>query len=302
MADTIEEKMQYDLQAEKEKLEKIEKLLRTSDTNIDEAISKYIDAIPDITVESGVNGDIKNIRLILATDGPYSELDIDEQIIYEYWQGDHVHLHVDEVEQALKHIWYYISKKWISNRRTTEFDSAVLNKKELLEKRVKEKFGNRKLTKEEAEGLGKAGNEDLIQYSRYLLVDDIVAEKIERDLNAESERLKQIERLLGGYNADKQYNGYYDTDEETINKMIDDYIRYTIDIKLEVNIKGEINNIILVVSLEPYIEVDIRSKMISESSEGLEGTEASRWLFTSKTLKRIWEKIEEEYKSYRSTI
>ncbi|MEM3828055.1 MAG: hypothetical protein QXP36_02395 [Conexivisphaerales archaeon] len=42
-------------------------------------------------------------------------------------------------------------------------------KKELLIKRVKKQFGNRKLTKEEAKGLKEAGNEDLIQYSRNLL-------------------------------------------------------------------------------------------------------------------------------------
>ena len=50
-----------------------------------------------------------------------------------------------------------------------KFDSDFLNKKELLKKRAKEKFGNRKLTKEEADGLKVAGNEDLIQYSRSLL-------------------------------------------------------------------------------------------------------------------------------------
>ena len=50
-----------------------------------------------------------------------------------------------------------------------KFDSDFLKKKELLKKKVNDKFGNRKLTKEEAEGLKKAGNEDLIQYSRGLL-------------------------------------------------------------------------------------------------------------------------------------
>ena len=50
-----------------------------------------------------------------------------------------------------------------------KFDSDFLKKKELLKKRVKEKFGNRKLTKEETDGLKEAGNEDLIQYSRSLL-------------------------------------------------------------------------------------------------------------------------------------
>ncbi len=50
-----------------------------------------------------------------------------------------------------------------------KFDSDFLKKKELLKKRAKEKFGNRKLTKEEADGLKEAGNEDLIQYSRKLL-------------------------------------------------------------------------------------------------------------------------------------
>jgi hypothetical protein len=49
------------------------------------------------------------------------------------------------------------------------FDSALLKKKELLKKRIKEKFKNRELTKEEAEGLKRAGNEELIQYSRSLL-------------------------------------------------------------------------------------------------------------------------------------
>jgi uncharacterized protein YwgA len=50
-----------------------------------------------------------------------------------------------------------------------KFDSDFLKKKELLKKRVKEKFGNHKLTKEEIEGLKGAGNEDMLQYSRSLL-------------------------------------------------------------------------------------------------------------------------------------
>jgi len=50
-----------------------------------------------------------------------------------------------------------------------KFDSEFLRKKELLKKRINEKFKDRKLTKEEAEGLKRAGNEELIQYSRSLL-------------------------------------------------------------------------------------------------------------------------------------
>jgi len=53
--------------------------------------------------------------------------------------------------------------------KVINFDSDFLRKKQLLKRRVKEKFKNRKLTKEEAEGLKAAGNEDLIQYSRSLL-------------------------------------------------------------------------------------------------------------------------------------
>jgi len=53
--------------------------------------------------------------------------------------------------------------------KVIKFESDFLRKKQLLKKRVKEKFKNRKLTKEEAEGLKRAGNEDLIQYSRALL-------------------------------------------------------------------------------------------------------------------------------------
>jgi hypothetical protein len=49
-----------------------------------------------------------------------------------------------------------------------DFDSNSLRKKKLLKKRI-EKFKNRELTKEEAEGLKKACNEGLIQYSRSLL-------------------------------------------------------------------------------------------------------------------------------------
>ena len=50
-----------------------------------------------------------------------------------------------------------------------QFDADFLKKKELLKKRVKERFGKHKLTKEEVDGLKEAGNEDLIQYSRSLL-------------------------------------------------------------------------------------------------------------------------------------
>jgi hypothetical protein len=53
--------------------------------------------------------------------------------------------------------------------KVINFDSDFLRKKELLKKRLKEKFKNRELTKEEAEGLKRAGNEELIQYSRSLL-------------------------------------------------------------------------------------------------------------------------------------
>jgi len=53
--------------------------------------------------------------------------------------------------------------------KVIKFESDFLRKKQLLKKRVKEKFKNRKLTKEEAEGLKRAGNEDLIRYSRSLL-------------------------------------------------------------------------------------------------------------------------------------
>jgi len=53
--------------------------------------------------------------------------------------------------------------------KVIKFESDFLRKKQLLKKRVKEKFKSRKLTKEEAEGLKRAGNEDLIQYSRGLL-------------------------------------------------------------------------------------------------------------------------------------
>jgi|GEM_PF-3786590 len=52
-----------------------------------------------------------------------------------------------------------------------DFDSDFLKKKELLKKRINEKFKNRELTKEEAEGLKRACNEELIQYSRKLLRD-----------------------------------------------------------------------------------------------------------------------------------
>jgi len=50
-----------------------------------------------------------------------------------------------------------------------DFDSVFLKKKELLIKRIKEKFKNIGLTKEEAEGLKRACDEELIQYSRSLL-------------------------------------------------------------------------------------------------------------------------------------
>jgi hypothetical protein len=53
--------------------------------------------------------------------------------------------------------------------KVINFDSDFLRKKELLKKRLKEKFKNRELTKQEAEGLKRAGNEELIQYSRSLL-------------------------------------------------------------------------------------------------------------------------------------
>jgi len=53
--------------------------------------------------------------------------------------------------------------------KVIKFESDFLRKKQLLKKRVKEKFKSRKLTKEEAEGLKRAGNEDLIRYSRSLL-------------------------------------------------------------------------------------------------------------------------------------
>jgi uncharacterized protein YwgA len=53
--------------------------------------------------------------------------------------------------------------------KVIKFESDFLRKKQLLKKRVKGKFRNRKLTKEEAEGLKRAGNEDLIRYSRSLL-------------------------------------------------------------------------------------------------------------------------------------
>jgi hypothetical protein len=52
-----------------------------------------------------------------------------------------------------------------------DFDLEFLRKKELLKKRINEKFKDRKLTKEEAEGLKRACNEELIQYSRSLLRD-----------------------------------------------------------------------------------------------------------------------------------
>jgi hypothetical protein len=52
-----------------------------------------------------------------------------------------------------------------------KFDSEFQRKKELLKKRINEKFKNRELTKEESEGLKRAGNEELIQYSRSLLRD-----------------------------------------------------------------------------------------------------------------------------------
>jgi len=42
-------------------------------------------------------------------------------------------------------------------------------RKEKVIKRVKEKFKNHKLTREEIDELRKAGNEDLIQYSMNLL-------------------------------------------------------------------------------------------------------------------------------------
>ena len=53
--------------------------------------------------------------------------------------------------------------------KVIKFESDFLRKKQLLKKRVKEKFKSRKLTKEESEGLKRAGNEDLIRYSRSLL-------------------------------------------------------------------------------------------------------------------------------------
>lgn len=65
----------------------------------------------------------------------------------------------------------YSDKKFSKTEKgkVIKFDSDFVRKKELLKKRVKEKFGNRKLTKEEIEGLEEAGNEDLIRYSRSLL-------------------------------------------------------------------------------------------------------------------------------------
>jgi uncharacterized protein YwgA len=65
----------------------------------------------------------------------------------------------------------YSDKNFVKTEKgkVINFDSDFLRKKQLLKKRVKEKFKNRKLTKEEAEGLKAAGNEDLIQYSRSLL-------------------------------------------------------------------------------------------------------------------------------------
>jgi hypothetical protein len=65
----------------------------------------------------------------------------------------------------------YSDKNFVKTEKgkVINFDSDFLRKKQLLKRRVKEKFKNRKLTKEEAEGLKAAGNEDLIQYSRSLL-------------------------------------------------------------------------------------------------------------------------------------
>jgi len=58
---------------------------------------------------------------------------------------------------------------FILRRKAMDFDSEFLRKKELLKKRIKEKFKNRELTKEETEGLKRECNEELIQYSRSLL-------------------------------------------------------------------------------------------------------------------------------------
>jgi len=53
--------------------------------------------------------------------------------------------------------------------KIVEFESDFLKKKELAKKRVKEKFSNYKLSKEEIDGLNKAGNDSLLRYTENLL-------------------------------------------------------------------------------------------------------------------------------------
>jgi len=73
------------------------------------------------------------------------------------------------LDEMLKLAYSDKNFKKTAKEEVIKFDSDFLKKKELLKKRVIKKFGNRKLTKEEADSLKEAGNEDLIQYSRSLL-------------------------------------------------------------------------------------------------------------------------------------
>ena len=73
------------------------------------------------------------------------------------------------LDEMLKLAYSDKNFKKTAKEEVIKFDSDFLKKKELLKKRVIKKFGNQKLTKEEADSLKEAGNEDLIQYSRSLL-------------------------------------------------------------------------------------------------------------------------------------
>ena len=64
----------------------------------------------------------------------------------------------------------FFSVRNLQNPLTKEKNALQYRvRKEKVIKRVKEKFKNHKLTREEIDELRKAGNEDLIQYSMNLL-------------------------------------------------------------------------------------------------------------------------------------
>lgn len=75
----------------------------------------------------------------------------------------------DEKEEPSRGNVVLIPKKSILKIEKINKELKAKNNKELLKKKVIKNLGNRKLTKEEADGLKEAGNEDLIQYSRSLL-------------------------------------------------------------------------------------------------------------------------------------